>query len=151
MEVVLHPIGEVRSPVSGSAHVRWGAVVSELHFTEGFGPGLAGIEQFSHLLVVFFMHQAPYFAQRNLLRRPGGRPDMPQLGIFAQRAPSRPNALGVSVVRLLARRQGRLVVKGLDALDGSPVLDVKPYFAGFDRAEAATEPEWVSRFMRGYF
>ena len=76
---------------------------------------------------------------------------MPRLGIFAQRASSRPNALGVSVVRLLSQEGAVLSVQGLDALDGSPILDVKPYFSDFDRANGSSEPEWVRRLMRDYF
>ncbi len=151
VRVLLEAVGEVRCLVSSATEAPWADVVSELHLTKAVAGGLQGIDQFSHLLVIFFMHQASYRPDRDLIRRPGGRDDMPSLGIFAQRASSRPNALGVSVVRLLSYEKGRLLVRGLDALNGSPILDVKPYFAHFDRAEAATEPEWVSRLMRGYF
>jgi tRNA (adenine37-N6)-methyltransferase len=76
---------------------------------------------------------------------------MPRVGIFAQRASSRPNALGVSVVRLLRQEAAVLSVQGLDAFDGSPILDVKPYVSDFDRANPSVEPDWVAQLMRGYF
>jgi tRNA-Thr(GGU) m(6)t(6)A37 methyltransferase TsaA len=150
MRLLLEPVAEVRCPVH-PVEKQWGDVLSELHFREELTEGLRGIDEFSHLLVVFWMHEASYLPERDLVRRPGGRGDMPRLGIFAQRASSRPNGLGVSVVRLLSHEKAVLSVQGLDALDGSPVLDVKPYFAEFDRAEAASEPRWVSRLMRDYF
>jgi tRNA (adenine37-N6)-methyltransferase len=149
--VRLEPIGEVRCPVLHAREERWGDVVSELRLHEALAQGLKGVEQFSHLVVLFWMHQATYRPERDLLRRPRGREDMPWLGIFAQRAESRPNALGVSVVRLLSKEGAVLYVRGLDAIDGSPLLDVKPYYLAFDRAVAPAEPEWVSRLMRDYF
>jgi tRNA (adenine37-N6)-methyltransferase len=150
MQLLFAPIGEVRCralPVGKS----WGAVLSELHLRPSVAGGLREIDKFSHLLVLFCMHQASYRADRDLVRRPGGRQDMPRLGIFAQRASSRPNALGVSVVRLLSQEGAVLSVQGLDALDGSPILDIKPYFSEFDRAKGSSEPEWVRRLMRDYF
>ena len=76
---------------------------------------------------------------------------MPEVGIFAQRAKHRPVPIGVTAVRLRARRGAVLEVEGLDALDGSPILDIKPYFPDFDRVADPTVPDWVSRLMQGYF
>src|SRR3974390_1148903 len=104
MRLALEPVGEVRSPVSAQRAGHWGKIVSELHFTEAMAEGLQGIDEFSHLLVLFWMHRASFLRGRDLLRRPGGRKDMPCRGIFAQRASSRPNGLGATVVRLLAHR-----------------------------------------------
>jgi tRNA-Thr(GGU) m(6)t(6)A37 methyltransferase TsaA len=150
MRLLFEPIGEVRCP-GLPVGPPWGTILSELHFRPSVAMGLEGIQHFSHLLVVFFMHQAAYTAERDLVRRPGGRQDMPRVGIFAQRASSRPNALGVSVVRLLSQEAAVLSVQGLDAFDGSPILDVKPYVSEFDRATSSLEPEWLARLMRGYF
>jgi tRNA-Thr(GGU) m(6)t(6)A37 methyltransferase TsaA len=150
MRLLFEPIGEVRCPTP-PVGPPWGTVLSELHFQPNLVAGFEGIQQFSHLLVLFFMHQAVYRADRDLVRRPGGQQEMPRVGIFAQRASSRPNALGVSVVRLLVQEAAVLTVQGLDAFDGSPILDVKPYLSDFDRANPSLEPEWVARLMRGYF
>jgi tRNA (Thr-GGU) A37 N-methylase len=76
---------------------------------------------------------------------------MPEIGIFAQRAKHRPNPIGLTAVRLLSVAGNVLTVRGLDAIDGSPVLDIKPYFPAFDRVDDANAPEWVGRLMEGYF
>jgi tRNA (Thr-GGU) A37 N-methylase len=76
---------------------------------------------------------------------------MPELGIFAQRAKDRPNPLGITVVRLLGVASYGVSVQGLDAIDGTPVLDLKPYFAEFDAAPGARVPGWVGELMKGYF
>jgi tRNA-Thr(GGU) m(6)t(6)A37 methyltransferase TsaA len=150
MAISIEPIGFVRAPSSAGGDEGWGAVTSELHVHEQLAPGLAGLEQFSHILVVYWMHQSS-FAPEDLVRRPRGRADMPELGIFAQRAKHRPNPIGLTAVRLLERRGALLRVAGLDAVDGSPLLDIKPYFPPFDRVEKPEVPEWVDRLMAGYF
>lgn len=149
--VTLQPIGVVRSPIVEGVDEDWGSVVAEVHLREEYAPGLRGLEEFSHVIVVFLMHEATFSPGDDLVRRPRGRADMPELGIFAQRAKHRPNPLGLTAVRLLSVRGNVLTVRGLDAIDGSPVLDIKPYFPAFDRVEDATTPEWVARLMEGYF
>jgi tRNA-Thr(GGU) m(6)t(6)A37 methyltransferase TsaA len=76
---------------------------------------------------------------------------MPVLGIFAQRAKHRPNPIGITAVQLLSVKDNIITVKGLDAIDGTPVIDIKPYFPQYDRVEKAKIPEWVSRLMVNYF
>lgn len=147
----LDPIGWVRSPATEGVDENWGAVVAEIHVAESLAAGLRGIEQFSHLLVVFYMHQATFDPATDLVRRPRGRADLPEVGIFAQRAKHRPNPLGLTAVRLLGVAGAVLRVQGLDALDGTPVLDLKPYFPAFDRVADAVTPAWVDRLMAGYF
>ncbi|MDQ3707216.1 MAG: tRNA (N6-threonylcarbamoyladenosine(37)-N6)-methyltransferase TrmO [Chloroflexota bacterium] len=146
----MQPIGVVRSPVKEGADEGWGAVVSEIHLLEEYAPGLLGLEEFSHVIVVFLMHQAT-FNPGDLVRPPRGRDDMPETGIFAQRAKHRPNPIGLTAVRLLSVVGNVLTVRGLDAIDGSPVLDIKPYFAAFDRVDDASAPAWVGSLMEGYF
>lgn len=151
MSISLDPIGVVHSPVVEGRDEGWGAVSSELRIDERFCAGLDGIEQFSHLLVVFWMHQSSFDAGTDLVRRPRGRADMPEVGIFAQRARHRPNPIGLTAVKLLERRGAVLLVEGLDAIDGTPILDVKPYFPAFDSVERPRVPEWAARLMAGYF
>jgi tRNA-Thr(GGU) m(6)t(6)A37 methyltransferase TsaA len=151
MPLSITPIGVVRSPVVEGRDDAWGNVVAELHFDAELAPGLAGIEQFSHLLVLYWMHRAAFSPADDLVRRPRGRADMPEIGIFAQRAKHRPVPIGVTAARLLARRGSVLEVQGLDAIDGSPLLDIKPYFPDFDSVANPTLPDWVSRLMQGYF
>jgi len=76
---------------------------------------------------------------------------MPEVGIFAQRAKDRPNPLGITAVSIVGVESGVLVVRGLDAIDGTPVVDVKPYYPAYDRIMDASVPEWVERLMKGYF
>jgi tRNA-Thr(GGU) m(6)t(6)A37 methyltransferase TsaA len=144
-------IGVVRCAVAEPRDDDWGEVVSELHLEPELAAGLVGIEQFSHALVVFWMHRSTFAAEGDLTRRPRGRDDMPELGIFAQRARHRPNPIGVTAVRVAGRSGAVLTVKGLDAIDGTPVLDVKPYVPPFDTRADATVPEWMTRLMKGYF
>ncbi len=149
--IACRSIGVVRSPVAQGRDDGWGSVVSELHLDEDVAAGLAGLEGFSHAIVVFWMHRSSFDATTDLVRRPRGRADMPEVGIFAQRAKHRPNPIGLTAVRVLGRR-GRIVeVQGLDAIDGTPLLDLKPYVPAFDTAPVATVPEWMSRLMEGYF
>jgi tRNA-Thr(GGU) m(6)t(6)A37 methyltransferase TsaA len=149
--VTMQPIGVVRSPVKEGVDEGWGSVVSEIHLLEEYAPGLLGLEEFSHVVVVFLMHHTTFSPGDDLVRRPRGRADMPEIGIFAQRARHRPNPIGLAAVRLLSVVGNVLTVRGLDAIDSSPVLDVKPYFAAFDRVDDASAPEWVGRLMEGYF
>lgn len=145
------PIGTVESPVRDAVDESWGSIESKIHLKSSFASGLQGIDGFSHIIVVFFMHQSTFDPASDLVRRPQGRPDMPQIGIFAQRARHRPNPIGITAVRLIGIEGNVLKVKGLDAIDGTPVLDIKPYFPAFDRVQGAVIPEWVERLMEGYF
>jgi tRNA-Thr(GGU) m(6)t(6)A37 methyltransferase TsaA len=149
--VKLEAIGTVRSPVSEGVDEDWGGVIAEIHLADHLAPGLSGLEQFSHVIVVFFMHRSSFNPETDLVRRPQGRPDMPEVGIFAQRAKHRPNPIGVTAVELVGIRGNVVTVKGLDAIDGTPVLDIKPYFPDYDRVEESSVPEWVERLMAGYF
>ena len=151
LELTLRPIGFVRSPATEKVDESWGAVEATIEVEPEYRPGLRGLEQFSHVLVVAFLHDAGFEPARHLVRRPRGQADMPELGIFAQRAKDRPNPLGVTVVPIVAVEPTGLRVRGLDAIDGTPILDLKPYFPQFDSASAARVPEWVDRLMTGYF
>jgi tRNA-Thr(GGU) m(6)t(6)A37 methyltransferase TsaA len=100
-------------------------LISRIGIGKEYADGLAGIEDWSHLYVIYWMDKIP--DEKKTLLCPGSKPDMPTVGIFATRAPVRPNPIGLTLVELLRRERNVLVVKGLDALDGTPVLDIKPY------------------------
>lgn len=151
MTLNIESIGTVKSPVKEGVDEDWGGVVSEIHIEERYAPGLVGLNGFSHLLVVFYMHKSTFEEGAHLQRRPQGRQDMPLIGIFAQRAKHRPNPIGVTAVELLVVRGNAITVRGLDAIDGTPVLDVKPYFPAYDCRVEARTPGWVDELMRGYF
>jgi tRNA-Thr(GGU) m(6)t(6)A37 methyltransferase TsaA len=129
----------------------WGNVVSEIHLVDSLAGGLQGIEQFSHVVVIFFMHRFTFDLATDLIRRPRGRSDMPQVGAFAQRAKHRPNPIGITTVQLIQVKGNVLKVKGLDAIDGTPVLDLKPYLPEWDCRPDAKIPQWVKKLMEGYF
>ena len=144
-------IGVVKSPVKDPIDENWAQVIAEIQLIDVLAPGLTGIEQFSHLVIVFFMHRYTFGPAADLVRRPQERVDMPEVGIFAQRAKHRPNPIGITAVELIEVRGPVLVVKGLDAIDGTPVLDIKPYVPAFDSRPTAVVPSWIKRLMENYF
>lgn len=100
-------------------------LVSKIVIGKEYSEGLDGIEEWSHLYVIYWMHRIS--DEKKTLVCPRSEPDVPAVGIFATRAPIRPNPIGLTLVELVKREGNVLVVKGLDALDGTPVLDIKPY------------------------
>ena len=141
--IVLRPIGYVSNGIDAPTEKGWEEVVSELVLDPGLEEATEGLEQFSHIIVVFWMHQVPREKGVPTKVHPRRRDDLPLVGLFATRAPSRPNPLGISVVRLLERRRNVLKVKGLDAINGTPIIDIKSYFP---RDEAGvTVPPWAKR------
>lgn len=148
--VEIRPIGFVENGVGDPVDEGWGGVVSEVALREDLAGALDGLEGFSHVLVVYWMHRAPPLTGA-LKRRPRGRQDMPELGLLAQRARHRPNPIGVTAAELLGVSGRSMTVRGLDAVDGTPVLDVKPYFPVFDHRDDAVVPGWAERLMDGYF
>ncbi len=149
--IPLEVIARVRNTRSATDDARWGDVESRIEMQPRFAAGLEGLEQFSHVIVVFYMHLEPDREPATLRRRPRGRADMPLLGVFAQRARMRPNPIGVTTVQIVRVEPAALVVLGLDAVDGTPVLDLKPYAPVFDRRDDAHVPEWLDHLMQGYF
>ncbi|MCE5283812.1 MAG: tRNA (N6-threonylcarbamoyladenosine(37)-N6)-methyltransferase TrmO [Deltaproteobacteria bacterium] len=144
-------IGRVSSPVTEKTDENWGGVVSRILLEPEFSGGLLGLKDFSHAIVVTYLHEARYERERHLQRRPRGLVEMPKVGIFSQRAKDRPNPIGITAVKIMGVGDSCLEVQGLDAVDGTPVLDIKPYVPQFDRVEKPVVPEWTDRLMKGYF
>ena len=149
-EILMKPIGRVKNEVSVRKDVSWGSDTSAIVLEEEYETGLAGLEDFSHAIILFYLDQAEYQKEKHLQRRPQNREDMPRVGIFSQRAKDRPNKIGMTAVEIVSVSDRELVVKGLDAVDGTPVLDIKPYYPVYDRRDAKV-PEWVDRLMEHYF
>ena len=131
----MHPIGTVHSPFTDRAEIpmRPGAqhdAEGTLEVRSDLEAGLTDIEGFSHLYVIWVFHKA----ERSELVGTPPTDDRPH-GVFATRAPYRPNPIGLTVVRLLGRDGSRLRVRGLDMLDGTPILDIKPYLTSVPEAE----------------
>ena len=149
-EIIMHPIGFVKNEVSSRKDVSWGEDTSLIQLKDEYISGLSGLEDFSHAIILYYLDKANYVKEKHLQRRPQNRDDMPLVGIFSQRGKDRPNQIGMTSVRILSVSENTLVVKGLDAIDGTPVLDVKPYYPVYDRKDAEV-PEWVDRLMEHYF
>lgn len=147
--IKLTPIGVVENGQHEAVDEGWGEIESAIVLRPELAGMLDGLEQFSHVLVIYYMHETPQIA--DVRRRPRGRADMPELGLLAQRARHRPNPIGITAAQVVAVAPDRLTVRALDAIHGTPVLDLKPYFPAFDRREEARVPEWVDRLMAGYF
>ena len=141
--VSLRPIAVVRNNVSEPMMEGWEQVRSDLIFRDELMEALDGIEAYSHVIVVFFCHKVPDEERADGHIHLRGDSNLPEQGVLATRSQRRPTALGVAVVPLLRRRRNILRVTGLDAIDGTPVVDVKPYLPYYDSVAEATVPEWV--------
>ncbi len=153
-DIVLRPIGWVHCSEDGPREDYWGGIVSEIRLDERrFTPeSLLGLTEFSHVEVLFHFHRLGEEAVVAGKRHPRGNPAWPEVGIFAQRAKARPNRIAATICRLLSVEGLKLTVEGLDALDGSPVVDIKPVLKNFtpDR-NALREPQWAKELMVNYF
>lgn len=152
-EIILQPVGRIESPRIQLVDDQWGDIISTIHldseqFTE---EAIAGLEDFSHLEVIFYMHQVPEESIQKNARHPRNRTDWPKVGIFAQRAKARPNRIGVSRCQLLRVEGISLTVQALDAVDGTPVLDIKPYMKEFGPQGAVHQPPWATEIMKEYY
>jgi len=154
MVITLEPIGYLVGGRTEIADDDWGDVPAaiELDASRYGAEALAGLDEFSHLQVVFVFDRVDPDAVVVGARHPRNNPDWPAVGIFAQRAKGRPNRIGVSTCELI-RVEGRAVsVRGLDAIDGTPVLDLKPHVVEMDRPRGEVrEPLWIRELMRGYW
>ena len=146
MPICLEPVGFVETEAVWH-EVRNKNVVSRIVFREELTEALEGIEEFSHLFVLFWLHQMSDEDRRLLKVHPRGRSDMPLLGIFATRTPHRPNPVGLTRVKLLNVEGNVITVEGLDAFDGTPVLDIKP-FDSWDTTEEFKVPDWWMRLQK---
>jgi tRNA-Thr(GGU) m(6)t(6)A37 methyltransferase TsaA len=142
--MTLKPIGVVKNEVKQPIRHGWGEIVSEIVVDSHLTEALDSLDEFSHLIVLYWMHQLPAGRQLPLKVHPMGKSELPLVGRFATRSPSRPNPVGQATVRLLERKANILKVKGLDAIDGTPVIDIKPYLPGYDSAEDARVPSWMT-------
>jgi len=124
----LTPIGRVKSPLKrlGSGQ-DWEKIRAKIIIDKKYGEGLEGIEQCKFIWVLYWMHKLPRDAGKKLKTHPRGDTSKPVMGVFALRSPMRPNPIGLSKVLLIKRQHNTLTVEGLDAIDGTPILDIKKY------------------------
>ena len=145
-------IGHVQSSYSNPgdvvhAHAGWTGDTSKIRLLPQHAGGLRGLEGYSHVIVLFWVHRAREW------KMPRGHHKPPHVKVFATRMPVRPNPIGLSVVELLefSPETGEVVVRGLDAVNGTPVLDLKPYIPNFDSLPDAAVPEWVAEHLNSHF
>ncbi|MCS1352618.1 SAM-dependent methyltransferase [Mechercharimyces sp. CAU 1602] len=152
-EIVLNPIGRVSSPRKDMEDDFWGGIESTIQLDEQQFDELSikGIEDFSHIEVVFYMHRVPKEKVNLGARHPRNQKKWPQVGVFSQRAKARPNFIGVSRCQLIKVEKLTLTVKSLDAIDGTPVLDIKPYMREFGPIGDVVQPDWSKEVMKWYF
>lgn len=145
-------IGYVTSDYAAPAdvrhsHDRWTEDMSAIQFVGRYGRLLGGLEGYSHVFIIFWIHRAREWKMPKDHHKPK------HAKVFATRMPVRPNPIGVSAVEVLdvSPETGRMTVRGLDAVDGTPILDVKPYIANFDSVPEATVPDWVAEHLDSHF
>ncbi len=150
-EFVMQPVGVVRSTRLEPEDDAWDAERSHIEVLEPYGArSLMGLNEFSHCIVVFMFDKATW-TEDKISRHPRGNKNWPEVGIFAQRAKDRPNRIGITVCEITGVEGNKVLLTGLDAIDGTPVLDIKPYMSEFDARSAVEQPDWSRELMRGYW
>jgi tRNA (adenine37-N6)-methyltransferase len=150
--IQVEPVGYVRGGRVTPTDDQWGSSRASIELSAPFREdALVGLEQFSHAEIVYLFDQVTAAEIVTGARHPRGRADWPKVGIFAQRGKNRPNRLAVSVCRVLQVVGTKLDVEGLDAIDGTPVIDIKPVLSGFLLRGELREPEWAREIMEQYW
>jgi tRNA-Thr(GGU) m(6)t(6)A37 methyltransferase TsaA len=145
-------IGTVTSSRSEATDDDWGGVTATISLLPPLDArSVAGLDEFSHVEVVFLFDRVDADGVCVHARHPRGNPDWPEVGILAQRAKDRPNRIGLCTCELVAVDGASIVVRGLDAIDGTPVLDVKPYLEEFAPRGELRQPRWSHELMRDYW
>jgi tRNA (adenine37-N6)-methyltransferase len=150
-QIQIVPIATIHNDRTEIQDDHWGEVISEIQLISHMPPSsLIGIEAFSHIHVIYYFHLVDASKIKLDTRHPRNLVHLPLVGILAQRAKNRPNCIGIAVCELIAVNDDTLLVKGLDAIDGTPVIDIKPYMEEFD-VRASTQPDWTREIMRHYY
>lgn len=150
--ITLEPIGYVRSARHDLRDDEWGDITARIELVESLAPeSLAGLAEFSHAEILFHFDRVPESKVERGARHPRGNPEWPRVGIFAQRGKNRPNRLGSTVVQIAGCEGRVLTVTGLDAIDGTPVLDIKPVIAEFLPRGPIRQPQWSHELVRDYW
>jgi len=152
MKFAFEPIGHVRASRTEATDDYWGGSVSSIVLEDSYEESaLDGVDEFSHVEVLFLFDRVD---PKNVVcgaRHPRNNADWPAIGIFAQRGKKRPNRIGSTICRVVGRSGPRLDVAELDAIDGTPVLDIKPVMREFLPRDAVRQPEWSRELMRAYW
>lgn len=150
--ISLTPIGTVRNSRAEIEDDGWGNVVSMIELDPSMPEeALFEIESFSHAEIIYYFHLVPDSKIETGSRHPRNNTDWPKVGILSQRGKNRPNRLGATIVKVLRREGRQLHVQGLDAINGTPVLDIKPVMREFLPREEIHQPEWATELMKNYW
>jgi tRNA-Thr(GGU) m(6)t(6)A37 methyltransferase TsaA len=151
-DIQISPVAWVHNSRQAPEDDLWGGLISEIRLDDTLPEeSLDGLETFSHAEILFRFHLVDEREVVTGARHPRENPRWPKVGIFAQRARSRPNRLGLSTVRILRRTGRSLIVEGLDAVTGTPVVDIKPVMEEFRPHGPIVQPEWTHELMRNYW
>ena len=143
MRYGIKTIGVVSNDIRRAGRIQCEDTVSSIVLEPEYAQALDGIRQFSHIIVIYWLHKISRSERMVLKTHPRKDPKLPLTGIFATRSPARPNPIGISTVKLLSVEENVLTVMGLDAIDGTPLLDIKPYIPEpFSPADVRV-PRWV--------
>jgi len=147
----INAVGTVRSSRIAPEDDSWDEETSRIEMIEPFDEqSLMGLADFSHCIVVYVFDKAAWDDSK-MSRHPRGNKDWPEVGIFAQRAKDRPNRLGVTVCQVLGVKGSTIHLRGLDAIDGTPVVDIKPWMVEFGPRGEVVQPSWSSELMKDYW
>lgn len=148
----IKPIGLVHSTRKQVIDDNWNQETAYVELDSRFlADALAGLNDFSHVEILFYMDQVDPAKIETQARHPRNNPDWPKIGIFAQRGRNRPNQIGVTICRIKKIDGLKVHLEGLDAVDGTPVLDIKPWIKEFAPRGETYQPNWASELMEGYW
>jgi tRNA (adenine37-N6)-methyltransferase len=152
MRFDIEPVAFVRGGRAAAVDDDWDRETAVIELAPRFGAeAIAGLADFSHAEIAFVFDQVPLDRIETGARHPRNRPDWPLVGIFAQRGKNRPNRIGITVCRIERIEGSRVHVRGLDAIDGTPVIDIKPVMREFLPRGDIRQPDWSSELMAGYW
>lgn len=152
MQYTIEPIAFVNNNRLDIEDDNWGSIISTIELTENMTESsLAGINEFSHLEIIFYFDKVSDDKIQYEARHPRNNKEYPKVGIFSQRGKNRPNKLGVTIVELVELKQRKLIVKGLDAINGTPIIDIKPVMKEFLPKGEVKQPEWSVSLMDKYW
>ncbi|MET1014529.1 MAG: SAM-dependent methyltransferase [Paenisporosarcina sp.] len=152
MQYSIIPIAFVNNNRKEIEDDKWGSIISTIELAENINESsLIGINEFSHLEIIFYFDKVSDDKIQYEARHPRNNKEYPQIGIFAQRGKNRPNKLGVTIVELVELKQRKLIVKGLDAIDGTPIIDIKPVMKEFLPKDEVVQPKWSISLMENYW
>ncbi|PID60695.1 MAG: tRNA (N6-threonylcarbamoyladenosine(37)-N6)-methyltransferase TrmO [Ignavibacteriae bacterium] len=149
-EIILKPIAFVKNNQKEKSDNNWSEIISEIKLTDNLPiECLDGIETFSHLEIIYFLDKSNKTITGS--EHPRENPNFPKVGIFAQRKKDRPNHIGLTIVNLIKKEGRKLIVSNLDAIDGTPILDIKPVFKEYLPKGEIKQPDWTIKLMKNYW